>query len=174
MSQTTEILLAVFAGLTALALLLQGIALIALARRLHDIKTGLDARSEKLTKQVDSIATQVEGLVAVLKSTAQKAHEIEENVAAITAVVHGRVVNLDSFLNEATDAARLQMARFQDIIETTSQRIDETIDTLQNSIIVPITEISAVIRGIRSGFDVLFGRRRLASRRSHNDEEMFI
>jgi hypothetical protein len=171
---TMEILLAVFAGLTALALLLQGISLIALARRLHDIKTGLDARGEKLTKQVDIIAAQVEGLVVVLKSTAQKAHEIEENVAAITAVVHGRVVDLDAFLNEATDAARMQMARLQDIIETTSERIDETIDTLQNAIIVPITEISAVIRGIRSGFDVLFGRRRLTSQRSHHDEEMFI
>jgi uncharacterized protein YoxC len=174
MSQTTEILFAVFAGLTALALLLQGVALIALARRIQEIKAGIDARSDKLTKQVDSIVSHVEGLVAVLKSTAQKAHEIEGNVAAITAVVRGRVVDLDAFLNEATDAARLQMARLQDIIETTSNRIDETIDTLQNSIIVPITEISAVIRGIRSGFDVLFGRRKLSSHRSHNDEEMFI
>ncbi len=174
MSQTMEILFSIFAGLTALALLFQGIALVTLARRLQDIKTGLDARGEKLTHQVNVIAGQVEGLVAVLQSTAQKARDIEENIVAVTTVVRERVVDLDGFLEEATDAARLQMARLQDIVETTSKRIDETIDTLQNAIIVPITEISAVIRGIRSGFDVLFGRRRHSAQRSHNDEEMFI
>ncbi len=174
MSLTTEILLAVFAGLTSLALLLQGVALVSLARRLRDIKAAFDARSEKLAKQVDTITGQVASLVGMINSTAEKANQIEENVAAVTAIVRHRVVELDAFLNEATDAARLQMARFQDIIETTSQRVDETMDTLQNAIVVPITEISAVIRGIRSGLDVLFGRRRGSSLRSHNDEEMFI
>jgi hypothetical protein len=174
MSPTTEILLAVFTGLTALALLIQGIALVAIPRRVRDLTARLDALSTKLTKQVDSLAVQAENLLSVVKSTAEKVHVVQENVAAITAVVHHRVVEVDAFLDEATDVARLQMARFQDIIETTAHRIDETIDTLQNAIVVPITEVHAIIRGIRSGLDVLFRWRKLSSHRSHNDEEMFI
>ncbi len=66
------------------------------------------------------------------------------------------------------------MARFQQVIETTASRIDETITTLQNAVIVPILEAQAIVRGVRSGIDVLFGRRRFSSDRAHHDEEMFI
>ncbi len=174
MSHTTEILLAVFTGLTALALVSQAIALVVISRKLHDLTARLDALSAKLTKPVDALAIQVENLLSMIKSMTEKMHTVQENVTAISAVVHHRVVEVDAFLNEATDTARLQMARLSDVIETTSHRIDETIDTLQNAIVVPITEVHAIIRGIRSGLDVLFGRRRLSSHRSHNDEEMFI
>ena len=174
MSPTAEILLAVFTGLTTLALVVQAIALVVISRKMRELTARIDTLTTRLTKQIDSLAAQADNLMSLLKSATEKVHIVQENVAAISAVVHHRVVEVDAFLNEATDAARLQMARFQDIIETASRRIDETIDTLQNAIVVPITEVHAIIRGIRSGLDVLFGWRRLSSQRSHNDEEMFI
>lgn len=163
MSPTAEILLAVFTGLTALALLIQGLALVAISRKVRDLTAKFETTSTKLTKQIESLTAGAGDLLLLVK-----------NVAAVTEVVRHRVVEVDAFLNEATDAARLQMARFQDIIETTARRIDETMDTLQNAIVVPVTEAHAIIRGIRSGLDVLFGRRKLLSHRSHDDEEMFI
>ncbi len=174
MSQTTEILLIIFTGLTTLAFVTQGIALMVISRKMRELTARIDILSTKLTKQIDSLAVQADNFMSMLNSTAEKIHGVQENVAAITAVVHHRVVEVDAFLNEATDVARLQMARFQDVVETASHRIDETLDTLQNAIVVPITEVHAIIRGIRSGLDVLFGWRRRSSQRSHNDEERFI
>ncbi len=170
----TEIILSIFTGLVALALLLQGIALLAISRKVRELSAKLDYLSTKLTDQADSLTVKVESFLSIVKSTAEKVQAVQENVAAITKVVHDRVVEVDAFINEATDAGRLQMARLQDALDTTLRRIDETIDTLQNAIIVPITEAQAIIRGIRSGLDVFFGRRRLSSSRSHQDEEMFI
>ena len=134
----------------------------------------MEAVSAKLTKQVDSLGAQAESFLAVAKSTAEKVHAMQEHVTAISKVVHGRVVEVDAFIAEATDTVRLQIARFQDVIENVSHRFDETIDTIQGAIITPITEVQAIIRGVRAGLDVLFALRKRFGNRSHQDEEMFI
>jgi methyl-accepting chemotaxis protein len=171
---STDIILCVFSGLVFLALLLQGLALLAISRKVRELAQRFDALSTKLTKQVDTIAVQAQDLIAAMKSTTEKVHGMQQNVAAITSVVHSRVADVDAFIGQATDAARMQIARFQEIIETTAGRIDETINILQNAVIVPILEAQAVVRGVRSAINVLFGRHKLSSDSSRHDEEMFI
>jgi len=167
------IILTIFTGVVALGFLLQGLALLAISRKLRELSARLDEVSTRLTKQVNTLAAQADSFLVVVKNTAEKIAAVQENVSAISNVVHRRVLEVDAFLNEVTDAARLQIARLQDVMDTTSRRIDATIDSLQNAVITPIAEVQAIIRGIRTGFDVLFGRRR-RSDRSHQDEEMFI
>jgi len=171
---STDIILSIFTGIVALALLLQGFALLALYRRMRDLSTRLEDMSAKLTKQIDTLGEQAKAFLVLAKSTAEKVHAVQENVTAISDVVHRRVLQVDAFIAEATDAARLQIARLQDVLDTTSSRIEETIDTVQTAVVAPVTEIQAIIRGIRTGFDVLLGWRRRATERSHEDEEMFI
>ena len=174
MTPTTAILLAIFTGLVAVALLLQGLALLAISRKLRDLSAQFDTLSARLTKQVDALTVQAQDFLSVIKKTAERVNAVQDNVAAITKVVYDRAVAVDAFIEEATDAARLQIAKLQDVVETTAGRIDATINTLQDAIIVPVREAQAIVRGIRSGLDVLFRRRALPSRRSDPDEEMFI
>lgn len=165
----------IFTGIAATALLLQGIALLVIARKVRELSARLDAVSTKLTRQVDALAVQAEGFLEIAKDTAGKVHSVQENIATISKVLHDRVLDVDSFIAEVTNAARLQMARLQDILDTTAQRIDSTIDTIQTAIVAPVTEVQAVIRGIRTGINVLFGLRRGSGNRTHQeDEEMFI
>jgi len=174
MTETQATILIAFVGLIALSFLLQALALIGLSRKVRDLSVRLEAVSTKLTKQIDLLGVQAEGFLAVAKSTAEKVHAMQEHVTAISKVIHGRVLEVDAFVAEATDTARLQIARFQDVIETVSQRFDETIDTIQDAIVMPITEVQAIIRGVRTGLDVLLAWRRRSGNRSHQDEEMFI
>jgi methyl-accepting chemotaxis protein len=167
-------ILAVFTGIVALALLLQAFALMGLYRRVRDLSARLESVSTKVTKLIDSLSAQAGSFLAVATSTAEKVRAMQENVTAISEAVHNRVLEVDAFLKEATDSARLQLARFEDVIETTSHRIDETIDTLRDAVVVPITEAQAIVRGVRAGLGVLLGWRRLSVNRSHHDEEMFI
>jgi biopolymer transport protein ExbB/TolQ len=166
--------LTVFTGIVALVLLLQGIALVLLYRRFRELTIRLETRSSALTKQVEALTVKAESFLALLQSTAEKVQVVQETVSAITAVVHHRILEVDAFLTETTDTARLQIARFQGVMETTSRRIEETLEILQGTVLTPIVEIQALIRGVRTGIDVLFGRRRLPANRSHQDEEMFI
>ncbi len=172
---TSETALTIFIGIVALALLLQGIALMTIALKLRDLSARMDALSTKLTAQIDALAAQADKFLALARDTAEKIHAVQENVSAISRIVHDRVVEVDAFLAEATDVARLQLAKLQDVLDTSSQRIDQTIDTLQTAIIAPVTEVQAIVRGIRTGLEVLFGWSRRFMRRSiQEDEEMFI
>lgn len=171
---TVLIILAVFTGIVALALLLQAFALIGMYRRVRDLEARLESVSTKVTTLIDSLAAQADSFLAVATSIAEKVRAMQENVTAISEVVHRRVLDMDAFLKEATDSARLQMARFEDVIETTSHRIDETIDTLRDAVVTPVLEAQAIVRGVRAGLGVLFGWRRHSANRSHHDEEMFI
>ncbi len=172
---TWETNLTIFAGLVTLALLIQGAALLIIALKLRDLAARMEALSAKLTAQIDSLAAQANNFLDIARSTAEKIHAVQENVSAISKIVHDRVVDVDAFLDEATDVARLQLAKMQDVLDTTSRRIDQTIDVLQTAIIAPVSEVQAVVRGIRTGLEVLFGWSRRFSRRSvQEDEEMFI
>lgn len=166
-------LLVVFTGVVALAILLQALALIGLYRRFRDLSTRVAAVSAKVTKQLDSFGAQADSFFAMAKETAEKVHAMQENLTASTKVIHERIKQVDAFVAETTDAARLQMARLQDVIETTSQRFDETIEIVRDAIVVPATEVQAIVNAVRTGFNVFFSRRRSAVR-SHHDEEMFI
>jgi hypothetical protein len=53
------------------------------------------------------------------------------------------------------------------------RRAEQAIETLRDSILLPINEASAVVRAVRTGIDVLFRRRRNPSV-SAQDDEMFI
>jgi hypothetical protein len=134
----------------------------------------MESVSMKVTTLIDSLAAQADSFLLAATSIAEKVHAMQENVTAISEVVRRRVLDMDAFLKEATDSARLQLARFEDIIETTSHRLDETIDTLRDAVVTPVVEAQAIIRGVRAGLGVLFGWRRLSVNHSRHDEEMFI
>ena len=172
--ETIEIILTILTGIVALGVILQGLALWTLAHKIRELAGRLEAVSAKLTKDIEVLAVHADEFLTMAKAIGDKVQALQVHVTAISQVVHDRVVDADAFLTEATDTARLQVARFQDVVDTASHRIEETIVSLQAAILAPVSEIQAVIRGVRAGLDVLFGWRRSASRRSHEDEEMFI
>jgi uncharacterized protein YoxC len=163
----------IFTGLVALALLIQGIALLIIAMRVRDLAKRMETMSAKITKQLDTVMPQLEGFLPVFRSMVDKVHAMEENVAGISKVAHERALKLDAFIEEATESARLQVARLQNVIETTSERIDDTFSTIQQAVVAPVNEVYAIARGIQTGVDMLF-RRKSVSSRSHQEEEMFI
>ena len=108
------------------------------------------------------------------KTTTKKAEGISERLNAATSVVSNRVKDLDSFVEDTTDAARLQVAKIQDLVETSSVRITETFDMVQKGIVAPVNELTALIRGLKVGLGFFFRGRKDPSSQSHHDEEMFI
>ena len=162
MNSTQFAVLCVFAGLVTVAFLLQVFALIALTARVKAMFKDVGELSAKVTKHVDRIVPQLEEFIPALKSVTEKVQVMSENVAGISKVAHERALKVDAFVDEATDSARLQMARLQDVISTATLRIDDTVTALQSAIITPVNEVHAIARGIRTGVDVLFGRRRSA------------
>jgi maltose-binding protein MalE len=68
----------------------------------------------------------------------------------------------------------MEILRLRDKIEAAYDRAEEVLEMIQNSILLPISEMCAFARVIKAGIDALFRKRRNPSRTAAQDEEMFI
>jgi len=166
---STETLLMVFTGVLAFAVVIQTFLFFGIYKGIRSLKADLgDLRTvaETVSRKVAEGVTAVKGVTDGLKP-------VVDGLADATDIIRNRVAELDAFLAETTTTARQEIQRVQDTIQSASQKAEQTLDQLRKSLLGPVTEISAVSRGIKVAIDVLFRRRRSPSG-SAQDEEMFI
>jgi hypothetical protein len=168
------VLLAVFTGIVAVSLFMQSLALLGIYRSIRNISDRIVKLSADLSRNADNISNRGSEVLAAIKAFTERFQAMQENLTATTEVVQRRVVEVDAFLEDTVQAARLQVARIQETVDNASRRVEETFDVLQNRVLAPINELNAVITGIRVGLDVLRGRRKRPVNPSQQDEEMFI
>lgn len=166
-------ILIVFTGILAFAVLLQSLLFFGIYRSIRQMNEWLGVWSKDMLRNAQSMASNVEQAVSTLKSTAESLKPITQNLVQSTQIVHSRVVELDRFIGETTRTAQLEFMRIQDTFQMAMRRAEQAIETLRDSILLPINEASAVVRAVRTGIDVLFRRRRNPSA-SAQDDEMFI
>jgi methyl-accepting chemotaxis protein len=174
MSETPTLLYAVITGIVAVAFLMQSLALWGVRRAIQNVSSRVDDLSRDLSKTVDSVSVTSQDLVSSIRVFTEKLGYLQDNLNATTAVIHKRVVDLDAFVEETTSAARLQVVRIQELVETASQRIEETLGVLQKGVLGPVNEVQAVAVGVKAGLNYLLRQRKNPAGRSHQDEEMFI
>ncbi len=166
-------ILLVFTGILAFAVLLQTILFYGIYRAIRETAGRIDGISKDLSINISAISSKVNEGVESIKETGQSLKPIAENLAVATDIIQRRVADLDAFLAETTDAARLEFLRIRDKVQSASNRAEEILDTLHDSVLLPVHEIHAVARGIKTGIDMLFRRRGNPSRCAQ-DDEMFI
>lgn len=175
MSAYDTLLLEIFTGVVAVSLLLQSLALFGIYRSIRVLASRSEAVSNSLIRNVESLSEKVDRLLATLMGMAEGVRSLQENLTSTSAIVHKRVADLDVFVAQVTDSARLQVLRIQDVIDTASRRVEETLDVLHDSVLAPVTEVNAIIRGIKAALDVISRHRKSPSgSTSQQDEEMFI
>src|SRR5687768_16773650 len=160
---STETVLTVFTGIVAAALLIQSIAFWKIATSVRSMVQKIDALSEDLQRKLGTVTTGVTDLVVTIKPVIETIQTIQQRFVVSSDVIHKRVLELDAFLEEFTDSARAQMERFQDLADGTTKKFEETVDTLQRKVLAPVTEITAILRGLKTGLDFFFRGRRSPS-----------
>ena len=169
-----DTLLTIFTGILAIAVLIQTLLFFGIYRSIRQLTSWMDGFSKDVLKNVEIISGKVDEGLATIKGIAESLQPIREKLAATTDIVHKRVTELDAFLAEATSTARLEILRVQDVIQSASKKVEQTLELLRRGVVNPLTEINAISRAIRIGLDVLFRRRKNPSSTSPQDEEMFI
>ena len=169
-----DTLLTIFTGILAVAVLIQSFLFFGIYRSIRQLTSWMDGLGKDLLRNAEVISGKVDEGLATIKAIAEGIKPIREKLAATTDIVHKRVTELDAFLAEATNAARLEIVRVQDMIQSASEKTEQTLELLRSGIVTPVNEINAIIRAIRVGIDVLFRRRKNPSSTSPQDEEMFI
>jgi len=171
---STEAALLAITAVVSAALVFQVIAIWGIYRSIRGISARIDALAANVERRLGPLTERTLEVLATAKALGDHFKGIEEQIAATTRLVHTRVAAIDAFMEETTQSARLQMARVHELVDTTSARIDDTIHRVQRGILAPMDELSALVRGLRVGFDFFFRARKGQSRQAHQDEEMFI
>lgn len=174
--------LLVFIAITA-AVVLQAIFLGVLAFSVRK----LAARVQTVTSQVESklfpLLEDVKPLVAnvqvlqkdakqFLETAQPKLDVILDNVAIVTTTARSGATRLDATLNDVLDRARLQVIRADEMVTRTMDRVEETGERVQHTVMSPVRQLSGVLQGLSVGFGTFFGQRR--SKNGGPQDEMFI
>ena len=173
-AEKLNVLLTVFTGVLAVAVLIQSIIFIGMYKYIRRITSLMEGIGRELAKNMDAVSVKANEALETVKALGEDLKPVAEKLNKATEIVHNRVVAIDDFLADTTSRAQLEILRIQDMIELASQRVGDTMDIIHKSILAPVNEINAITRGIKVGIDMFFRRKRHLSGVSHQDEEMFI
>jgi hypothetical protein len=114
---------------------------------------------------------------SLVQTTRPQVESIIGNLSYTAEVLKNQADKVDATFGDIIDRTRLQVVRADELISRTMDRVESTTEVVQHTVISPVRQLTGVLQGISTGFNVLFGRR---SRRGNGDgvgvprDEMFI
>ncbi|MEJ2109786.1 MAG: hypothetical protein P8Z37_07725 [Acidobacteriota bacterium] len=171
---TQDILLTIFTGILALAVLMQALIYFGILKTIRRLSEKMDGLSKEVLKNVEMVSEKTNETLTVIQEIGDGFVPIKDKVVDAADILHSRVLKIDDFLEETTSTARLEVLKAKSRIESASDSVEQMLEDVRTCIMTPVNEICALTRGIRAAFDLLFRRRRPSSSVPDQDEEMFI
>ncbi len=132
------------------------------------------ARMEALATDIHSKAMPtLEAAQGLIVTTRPKVETIVENLASASTTLRGQVERIDATLDDVLDRTRLQVIRADELVTRTMDKVEETTEIVQRSVISPVRIASGFIQGLTTGLSTLFRRGRQPGDGIPRDE-MFI
>lgn len=165
-------LLIVFIVITGLAVVLQAVILVALYLESRRASARLEAMTSEIHKRAIPV---LDASATILNDSREKLRTITENLAVTSATLRSQVERVDSTVSDIIDRTRLQVIRADDMISRAMDRVEETTEIVQHSVISPVRQIAGIISGLTVGLQTLLRRRgHHPSDGMPQDEELFI
>ena len=159
-----EGLLTVFVALITVAILTQAGVLV-----------GLYVMSKRLSEQVDRFMRDTREMMLPVRSIAENLRIASANIVEIGLAARDQFRRVEAMVTDTGEALNVQIERFDRVSQNVMDRINETAEIVQDSIVRPAREVAAVAKGLTRGFGAFFfGRGRSTVDQARQDEELFI
>jgi hypothetical protein len=163
----------------AALLLLQTIAVVALVfamRRMSHQITSLMGSMEEATRNAGPVLRAAREMIVESK---EKLVLVSQNLVEVSELTKQQVTRVDGVMSDVEDRLRLQVIRLDQLVSNTMARVEETTELVQNNIVKPVREVSAILSGVRTGLEFLLHRNRSRPDRpapvqATQEEELFI
>lgn len=165
-----------FIALTGFAVLLQACVLLAIYLAMRKSSERLEALAADVKTKVMPTVEQAQQMLTGMRPRLQV---IVENMEGATTVIRSQVERMDATVNDVIDRARLQIIRGDELLTRTLDRVEQTSEVVQKTVVSPVRQLSGLMQGISVGLEFFFGgrgRRNGGSRerRPVPQDEMFI
>jgi hypothetical protein len=158
--------------LVAVAVLMQAGAMVGIWLAIRNIQREVQGVRADVKQRVDPLTKAVN---EILVGSREPVHTITANLADISRILRDRTGRVDDAVAELVDRSRLQAVRIDQLIADLVQKVETTADEVQRTVLVPLNEVSAVVKGVRTGLEFLFSRRRTSGvSEATADEQLFI
>ena len=158
--------------LVALAVLMQAAAMVGIWLTIRKIPEQIEGVRTDVRQRLEPLSQSV---LEIVNNSREPLRNITNNLAEVSRTLRDRTANVDALVADVVDKSRLQIIRVDQMVTDLVEKVEGTADAVQRGVLGPIREMAAVIKGVRSGFDFLFSRRRVTNvSEATQDEQMFI
>jgi uncharacterized protein YoxC len=172
-TQVNQTVLAIFVICASVTIIAQSVVLIAFYKAATKSSQQMQETIGRLEQKTDPILATAQ---VILEDAQPKISEITTNLAEATAIVRAQVSQVSDATSEIVERARMQAARLDELIHSTLEKVENTTNFLQNTVVRPVRRVHAIVQAVGAGLS--FFKRGRSNRRIENagdeEEEMFI
>src|SRR6266567_3795511 len=166
-----DTVLTVFVVVTALAVVLQAGILAGMFFAMRKTSAKVESLAEEVKTKILPTAALAQSMMAELRP---KIENVVDNVSVSTTVLRTQVERIDATLTDIVDRTRLQVIRADEFVNSTMDKLEETREAVQRTVVSPVRHISGLMHGVTTGLEAFFGRKRGQNSVSVPQDEMFI
>jgi hypothetical protein len=171
--------ISVFVVVTALAVVLQAIVLIALFLTLRRTAAQVEKTVSDLDLRLTPLITRVQILV---EDVSPRITGIVSDASEITRMARGEAQKVDRILSEALERLRMQLIHVDHILTGAMEAVEEAGSRLRQTVWGPVMRATAIVRGVQAGVEFIRSARQKRGTRvdpvesapEQQDEGMFI
>jgi ABC-type transporter Mla subunit MlaD len=158
--------------LVAIAVLMQAGAMLGIWLTTRKVLGEIETVRSEFKQRFDPLTQSAQEIV---NNSREPLRTIAANLAEISQILRDRTADADQVAAEVLDKTRWQVARVDKLVTDLVDKVETTADSVQNRVLAPIREVSAVVKGVRSGLEFLFSRRHVTNvSEATQDEQLFI
>lgn len=166
-----DTLLIVFIVVTALAVVIQAGILAGMYVALRKTSVKVELLAEEVRTKVIPTAELAHAMITELRP---KLITVADDVSASTTMLRTQLERVDATLTDIVDRTRLQVIRADEFVNSTMDKLEETRDAVQRTVVSPVRQLTGIMHGLSVGLEAFLGRRRGRTAATVPQDEMFI
>lgn len=164
----------VFRWIVALGVLLAAGGVVVQAALVQATYRVTKATQDKLSQVLDATMPVVATLHRFIDESTPKVSQMLADSAAMVKTTREQVDRLGDVVKDASDRARVQIARLDGTLDQTIEQVEQVSAALRTAMVRPAKQMDGIMHGIRAAISVVAHGRRESVDHATQDEEMFI
>src|SRR5438034_9273144 len=140
--------LTIFVVVTACAVLLQAVILVGMFLAMRKTSAKVEMLAEEVKTKVLPTAELAHSMITELRP---KIETVMDNVSVSTTVLRTQLERIDATLTDIVDRTRLQVIRADEFVTGTMDKLEETREVVQRTVVSPVRYISGIAPRVSAG-----------------------
>ncbi|MGA8075570.1 MAG: hypothetical protein WB995_18990 [Candidatus Acidiferrales bacterium] len=162
-----------FIVIAAVAIVMQMAIMLGMYLQFRDMNQHIKRVTTDLETRVNPILLRIN---RILDDSQDRISSIVGDAAEVTRIARGQAQKVDRVFTDAVDRLRVQVIRADHLLTGALEVLEDTGSKVRKTVTGPITQVTAVLKGIKVGLDFIRGQQhhRRRSDAPTQDEELFI